>query len=124
MDRAMRDLPCKTLQVYEIWTFVGAKQKNVKPDKEAQGRFTRLTNAFAESYAAAVSLDFAYYNYCRPISHSAARPRQWAQAWRIYVWKVDELIALLEVAESVPVKRGAYRKSRERKAELRGEVSN
>jgi hypothetical protein len=32
-------------------------------------RFTRLTNAFAkkvENPAAAVSLHFAYYNYCRP----------------------------------------------------------
>jgi hypothetical protein len=28
-------------------------------------------------------------------------------------WKVDELIALLDAAERVPVKRGAYRKTRE-----------
>ena len=26
----MRDLPCKTIQVDEIWSFVGCKQKNVK----------------------------------------------------------------------------------------------
>jgi len=31
MDGAMRDLPCKRVQADEIWSFVGAKQKNVKP---------------------------------------------------------------------------------------------
>jgi len=30
MDKTMRDLPCKTIQVDEIWSFVGAKQKNVR----------------------------------------------------------------------------------------------
>jgi IS1 family transposase len=30
MDKVMRDLPCKTIQVDEIWSFVGAKQKNVR----------------------------------------------------------------------------------------------
>ena len=37
MDRAMRDLPCKTLEVDEIWAFVGAKQKNVTREQAAQG---------------------------------------------------------------------------------------
>jgi IS1 family transposase len=31
MDEAMRDLPCKRIQADEIWSFVGAKQKNVQP---------------------------------------------------------------------------------------------
>jgi hypothetical protein len=39
-------------------------------------------------------------------------------------WTVDELIALLSAAEAMPIKRGSYRKTRERKAELRGEISN
>jgi hypothetical protein len=39
-------------------------------------------------------------------------------------WTVDELIALLSAAEATPIKRGSYRKTRERKAELRGEISN
>jgi IS1 family transposase len=30
MDKAMRNLPCKNIQVDEIWSFVGAKQKNVR----------------------------------------------------------------------------------------------
>lgn len=33
----MRDLTCERVQVDEIWAFVGAKQKNVKPDKRAEG---------------------------------------------------------------------------------------
>jgi IS1 family transposase len=36
MDKAMRDLPCKRLQADEIWSFVGAKQKNVTPEMEAE----------------------------------------------------------------------------------------
>ena len=31
-DNAMRNLQCKTIQVDEIWSFVGAKQKNVTDD--------------------------------------------------------------------------------------------
>jgi IS1 family transposase len=31
-DKAMRNLSCTRLQVDEIWSFVGAKQKNVKPE--------------------------------------------------------------------------------------------
>jgi len=41
-----------------------------------------------------------------------------------HVWTVNELIGLLAQAEAVPIKRGSYRKTRERKAELRGEISN
>lgn len=31
-DQAMRNLPCKRLECDEIWSFVGAKQKNVKDE--------------------------------------------------------------------------------------------
>ncbi len=34
-DRLMRDLPCKRLQLDEIWSFVYAKQKNVATAKRA-----------------------------------------------------------------------------------------
>jgi IS1 family transposase len=37
LDRLMRDLPCKRVQVDEVWSFVGAKAKNVKADKKAEG---------------------------------------------------------------------------------------
>jgi IS1 family transposase len=31
LDENMRNLPCERIQVDEVWQFVGAKQKNVKP---------------------------------------------------------------------------------------------
>jgi len=34
-DRTLRHLPCERVQVDEIWSFVGAKQKNVKPEHNA-----------------------------------------------------------------------------------------
>ena len=254
MDRAMRDLPCETLQVDEIWTFVGAKKKNVTPEKQAGGwgdvwtwvaidadtklvpsyrvgprdlqeahafmgdlsrrlsnrvqlttdglhhymkavrgafdgevdyaqlikvygepgkedrrryspakcieaiptpisgspdpakistsyverqnltmrmsirRFTRLTNAFSkkvENHAAAVSLHFAYYNYCRVHQSLDGKTPAMAAGLEDHVWKVGELIALLSAAEATPIKRGAYRKTRERKTRERAaEISN
>jgi IS1 family transposase len=251
MDRAMRDLPCETLQVDEIWAFVGAKQRNVTPEKAAEGwgdvwtwvaidadtklvpsyrigprdlqeatafihdlsrrvsgrvqltsdglpyyvksvrdafrgevdyaqlvkvygdppkderrryspakcieavpnpiygspdpekintsfverqnltmrmsmrRFTRLTNAFSkkvENLTAAVSLHFAYYNYCRPHQSLGGKTPAMAAGLEDHIWKVDELIALLSAAEATPIKRGSYRKTRDRKAAARGEA--
>ena len=36
-DRNVRNVRVRRLQVDEIWSFVGAKAKNVSPDKEAEG---------------------------------------------------------------------------------------
>lgn len=36
-DKAVRNLPCKRIQCDEIWSFVGAKQKNVPEDRKADG---------------------------------------------------------------------------------------
>lgn len=36
-DRTMRGLDCKRLQCDEIWSFVGAKQKNVSEERKADG---------------------------------------------------------------------------------------
>jgi IS1 family transposase len=87
-------------------------------------RFTRLSNGFskkAENLTAAVSLHFCHYNFCRP--HKAlARPYgprvtpAMAAGVTDHAWTLDELIGLLEAAERVPVRRGAYRKTRERRA--------
>jgi IS1 family transposase len=38
MDKTLTNLPCKRLQVDEIWSFVYAKQKNVKPEHFAGGK--------------------------------------------------------------------------------------
>ena len=75
-------------------------------------RFTRLTNAFSkkvENLAAAVSLHFAYYNFCRVHKTLGTTPAV-AAGVTDHVWKLDELIGLLEAAESMPVRRGSYKK--------------
>jgi IS1 family transposase len=36
-DRAFRNLTCKRLQCDEVWSFVGAKEKNTSTDKKAKG---------------------------------------------------------------------------------------
>jgi IS1 family transposase len=36
-DRTMRELPCKRLQLDELWSFVGAKEKNVPTEKKGLG---------------------------------------------------------------------------------------
>jgi hypothetical protein len=38
-DRVMVNLPCKRIQVDEIWSFVGAKQKNVRADDETHADY-------------------------------------------------------------------------------------
>ena len=79
-------------------------------------RFTRLTNAFSkkvENLAAAVSLHFMHYNFCRVHKTLGTTPAV-AAGVTDHVWTLDELIGLLEAAERVPVKRGRYAKTRER----------
>jgi IS1 family transposase len=78
-------------------------------------RFTRLTNAFSkkvENLAAAVSLHFAYYNFCRVHQSLSGKTPAMAAGISDHVWKLDELIALLQAAESTPIKRGHYQKTR------------
>ena len=36
-DKAFRNLSCKRIQCDEIWSFCGAKEKNVTPEKKAEG---------------------------------------------------------------------------------------
>jgi IS1 family transposase len=37
-DEHVRNLPCKRLQLDEIWSFVGCKEKNATPAKKAEGQ--------------------------------------------------------------------------------------
>jgi IS1 family transposase len=39
MDGAMRNLSCQRIQCDEIWSFVGAKQKNVRPHHFENGGY-------------------------------------------------------------------------------------
>ena len=36
-DRVLRNLTCQRIQCDEIWSFVGAKERNVSPEKKAEG---------------------------------------------------------------------------------------
>lgn len=81
-------------------------------------RFTRLTNGFSkkvENLAAAVSLHFAHYNYCRVHQTLGMTPAM-AAGVTDHVWTLADLIGLLEAAEAVPTIRGPYRKTALRRA--------
>jgi IS1 family transposase len=65
-------------------------------------RFTRLTNAFSkkvENLAAAVSLHFMHYNFCRVHKTLGTTPAV-AAGVTDHVWTLAELVGLLEAAES------------------------
>jgi hypothetical protein len=36
-DKVFRNLPCRRIQCHEIWSFVGAKEKNASAERKAQG---------------------------------------------------------------------------------------
>jgi IS1 family transposase len=84
-------------------------------------RFTRLTNAFSkkvENLTAAVSLHFFHYNFCRPHKSLDGQTPAMAAGVSNHRWTLDEMLALLDAAERVPVKRGSYRKTGERRQEI------
>jgi len=72
----------------------------------AMRRFTRLTNAFSkkvENLEHAIALHFMHYNFCRPHQTLAnPYPTTPAMAASItdHVWKVSEIVALIEVREA------------------------
>jgi len=79
-------------------------------------RYTRLTNAFSkkvENLAAAVSLHFFHYNFCRVHQTLKTTPPV-AAGVTDHVWSLEEMIDLLEEAEATPTKRGRYAKTRAR----------
>ncbi len=83
-------------------------------------RYTRLTNAFSkkvENLAAAVSLHFAYYNFCRVHTTLGTTPAV-AAGVADHTWTLTELIGLLEAAEATPIKRGSYTKTRQVRREI------
>src|SRR5206468_909449 len=66
-------------------------------------RYTRLTNAFSkkvENLAAAVSIYFFHYNFCRVHQTLGTTPAV-AAGVTDHAWSLDELIGLLGEAESV-----------------------
>ena len=78
-------------------------------------RFTRLTNGFSkkvENLAAAVSAALRLLQLL-PRPQDARTTPAVAAGIADHVWTLRELIALLEEAENVPIKRGSYQKLRE-----------
>jgi IS1 family transposase len=75
-------------------------------------RYTRLTNGFSkkvENLAAAVSIHFFHYNFCR-VHQTLGKTPAMAAGVSDHVWKLSEMIGLLEAAEATPTKRGPYKK--------------
>jgi hypothetical protein len=76
-------------------------------------RFTRLTNAFSkkiENHAAAISLYFAFYNFCRVHQTLRVTPAMEAGITD-HIWTVEELVGLLPKVH--PKKRGPYKKTQQ-----------
>lgn len=75
-------------------------------------RFTRLTNGFSkkvENHALSVALHYMHYNFCR--IHKSLRITP-AMAARVTdrVWTITDIVAIIEVGEGAPKKRGPYKK--------------
>ena len=58
-----------------------------------------------------MALHFMHYNFCRVHKTLGTTPAV-AAGVTDHVWKLDEIIALLEAAEATPTKRGRYAKTR------------
>ena len=79
-------------------------------------RFTRLTNAFSkkiDNHIAAVATYFMHYNFCRIHQTLRVTPAM-AAGVTDHVWEIEDVIALLNEAESAKIeagalKRGSYR---------------
>lgn len=74
-------------------------------------RFTRLTNASSkklENHAAAISLHYMHYNFCRIHKTLRVTPAMEAGISN-HVWSIEGVGALLDV-NAKPTKRGPYKK--------------
>jgi len=76
-------------------------------------RFTRLTNAFSkkvENHAWAVALFTTYYNFVR-IHKTLRMSPAMAAGVTDRLWEIGDIVALVEAADTVPGKRGPYKKT-------------
>jgi hypothetical protein len=93
MDENLRDLPCQRIQVDEIWQFVGAKAKNVKPHHFEDGGFAGDVWTWT-----AIDADTMWYNFGR--NHQTLKMTPAMKAGTSdHAWSVDEVIGLLEAVE-------------------------
>jgi hypothetical protein len=77
-------------------------------------RFTRLTNAFTrkvENHTDMVALHTVWYNFVRIHKTLRVTPAM-AAGVSASLWSMEDLVALIDAAATVPAKRGPYRKRR------------
>lgn len=114
-DEAFRNLNCKRLQADEIWSFVYAKAKNVKPEHFQDGGYagdvwtwtaidadTKLVPCWmvgGRDAAAALALHFCYYNFVRVHQTLKTTPAI-AAGVTTKRWQIADIVALLEGSES------------------------
>ena len=75
-------------------------------------RFTRKTNAFSkkvENHAAAISLHFMYYNFCRLHQSLRITPAM-AAGVTTRVWEISDIVKLIDDSLPKPGPRGPYKK--------------
>jgi IS1 family transposase len=75
-------------------------------------RFTRLTNAFSkklENHALSVALHYMHYNFCRIHKTLRITPAM-AAGVTDHVWRIADIVSMIEAAEPAPAKRGPYKK--------------
>jgi IS1 family transposase len=77
-------------------------------------RFTRLTKGFSkkvENHAYMVSVHFMHYNFCRQHKSLRITPAMAAGVTE-RLWKAEDIVNLLDVAQEPPKKRGPYKPRR------------
>ncbi len=77
-------------------------------------RFTRLTNGFskkAANHEAAVAVYFLHYNFCRIHQTLRVTPAM-AAGVTDHVWEIEDVIALLDAAESAKIEAGALKRGK------------
>ena len=78
----------------------------------AMRRFTRLTNGFSkkvENHAHMVALHFMYYNFVMIQRKLRVTPAM-AAGVTDRLWEIEDIVKLLEAAETKPTTRGPYKK--------------
>jgi IS1 family transposase len=83
-------------------------------------RFTRLTNAFSkkiENHAYAVALHMTFYNFVRIHKTLKITPAM-AAGISHRLWSMGDIVALIDVAEGEPKKRGPYKPRAPKTAEI------
>jgi hypothetical protein len=86
-------------------------------------RFTRLTNAFSkkvDNHCHALALYFVFYNFVRRHQTLRVSPAM-AAGISDRLWSMEDIVALIDVTDAQPKKRGTYKPRQPKSGE---EISN